>query len=49
MKQETTEEKSKEDLLKEEATQYYNLSKDYKRERYLKEEKEVFYYLKRPI
>ncbi len=44
MKQETPEEKTKEQLLQEEATTYYNLSKDYRRDRYLKDESEVKYF-----
>jgi hypothetical protein len=34
-------EKSKEQLLQEEATEYYNMAKDYRRDRYMKEEPEV--------
>ena len=41
MKQETNEEKTVEQVMQEEATQYYNLAKDYRRDRYLKEENEV--------
>jgi hypothetical protein len=41
MKQETTEEKTAEQLIQEEATEYYNMAKDYRRDRYLKEESEV--------
>ena len=41
MKQESSEEKTKEQLLQEEATAYYNLAKDYRRDRYLKDESEV--------
>jgi hypothetical protein len=41
MKQDTPEEKTQEQLLHEEATQYYNMAKDYRRDRYLKEGPEV--------
>ncbi len=41
MKQETTEEKTAEQLIQQEATEYYNMAKDYRRDRYLKEESEV--------
>jgi hypothetical protein len=44
MKQETPEEKSKEQLIKEEASQYYNLAKEYRRERYMRDEQEVIIY-----
>jgi hypothetical protein len=40
MKQET-EEKSQTEILKQEATNYYQMSKDYRRERYMKDEAEV--------
>jgi hypothetical protein len=40
MKQET-EEKSQLEILKEEATNYYQMAKEYRRERYMKDESEV--------
>jgi hypothetical protein len=46
MKQETNEEKTKEQILQEEATEYYNLSKDYRRDRYIKDESEVVLFKK---
>ena len=41
MKQETLEEKTPEQLIQDEATLYYNMAKDYRRDRYMKEEPEV--------
>lgn len=41
---ESSEEKTIEEILKEEATQYYNLAKDYRRDRYLKEDSDVNYF-----
>ncbi len=40
MKQET-EEQSQIDILKQEASNYYQMAKDYRRERYMKDEQEV--------
>jgi|LauGreDrversion4_2_1035121.scaffolds.fasta_scaffold1275558_2 hypothetical protein len=48
MKQETNEEKTKEQLLQEEATEYYNLAKEYRRDRYIKDESEVVFFKNRP-
>lgn len=42
MKQEN-DEKSPEQLLKQEATEYYNLAKEYRRDRYTREDAEVSY------
>lgn len=41
MNQDTEQEKTKEQKLQEEATEYYNMAKDYRRDRYMKEEPEV--------
>ncbi len=42
MKQNNDEDKTKIQSIQEEAAQYYNMAKEYRRERYMKEEKEVF-------